>query len=198
MRDHYDTRERLIDAAHRLALRKGFDRTSVREVIAEAGVQRGSLYHFFPGKNDLGLAVLERDRAAFFAMLDTTLSAPGDPASALRSFFEAALKKHRESGFVGGCLWGNTALEMSDTNPAFAQVVAKVFEEWIARLERVVEQGQGAGMFRADLSPADLARMIVAAVEGGILLSRLGKTAMPMKVCLETVTLCVLNKKEGS
>jgi TetR/AcrR family transcriptional repressor of nem operon len=187
MTDRHDTRERLIDAAYRLSRRKGFDRTSVSEVIAEAGVQRGSLYHYFPGKEDLGLAVLERDRSEFMAMLDSTLSLSGHPASKLQAFFDAALKKHRESGFVGGCLWGNTALEMSDTNPAYAQLVAEVFDAWLAKTEAVIRRGQEEGEFRADLKAGDLARLVVAGIEGGIMMSRLTKSPRPFKTCLATL-----------
>ena len=195
MTDRKDTRERLIDAAYRLALRKGFDRTSVSEVIAEAGVQRGSLYHYFPGKDDLGLAVLERDRVGFMTMLDSTLSRPGDPATVLRGFFDAALKKQRATGFVGGCLWGNTALEMSDTNPAYAQLVGEVFKDWLARVEAVIRRGQDESEFRTDATAADLARLVVAGMEGGIMMSRLSKSPRPLKSCLNTLERCL--KCEG-
>lgn len=197
------TRERLIDAAFRLASLKGFDRVSTAEILEDAGIRRGSLYHFFPGKDALGLAVLERVRADFMAMLDQTLGAAVAPEVALDSFFKAALRKHRESGFEGGCLWGNTALEMSDTNPAFTQVVGEVFNDWIARLAKVMQAGQATEVFRADRKPVDLARMIVATVEGGILLSRLTKKTTPMKSCLETAKRCVMadgrttNRKDG-
>lgn len=190
------TRESLIDAAYRLASVKGFDRVSTADILEEAGVRRGSLYYFFPGKEALGLAVLERVRADFMALLDQTLGAAVAPEDALDRFFKAALRKHRETGFVGGCLWGNTAMEMSDTNPAFAKVVGEVFDEWIVRLTKVMQAGQETGVFRADRKPADVARMIVATIEGGILLSRLFKKAGPMQACLQTVMQCVLNKNE--
>lgn len=193
MPDSLQTRERLIDTAYRLASVKGFDRVSTADILEAAGVRRGSLYYFFPGKDALGLAVLERDRADFMAMLDQTLGADGAPEIALDRFFKAALRKHHATGFVGGCLWGNTALEMSDTNPAFAKVVSDVFDEWIARLTKVMRAGQTTGAFRADHKPADLARMIVATVEGGIMMARLFKKASPMKACLETAKRCVMS-----
>ncbi len=185
--DRKDTRDRLIDAARRLALRKGFDRTSVSELIAEAGVQRGSLYHYFPGKGDLGLAVLERDRVGFMTMLDSTLSRPGSPAKVLKGFFNAALKMHRDTGFVGGCLWGNTALEMSDTNPAYAKLVGEVFKTWLSRVEAVIGRGQDEGEFRTDVTAGDLARLVVAGIEGGIMMSRLTKSPRPFKICLDSL-----------
>lgn len=180
------TRERLIDAAYGLARRKGFDRTSVAEVMEAAEVGKGSLYHHFPGKDDLGLAVLERDRQGFMAFLDSALAAP-TPLAGLERFFALALQKHRETGFVGGCLWGNTALEMSDTNPAFARVVADVFEEWTAKVAAIIRAGQESGQIRADFPARDLARSVIAMIEGGIMLSRLTKQDGPLRACLATL-----------
>jgi TetR/AcrR family transcriptional repressor of nem operon len=185
--DRQHTKTRLIDAAYRLARSQGFDRTSISELIAEAGVQRGSLYHYFPGKDDLGLAVLERDRSEFMAMLASTLSPSGDPTRVLHAFFDAALTKHRETGFVGGCLWGNTALEMSDTKPAYAKLVAEVFNEWHAKVEAVIRRGQDDGAFRADVTAGDLAQLVVSGMEGGIMMSRLTKSPKPFKACLDSL-----------
>ncbi len=187
MKARTDTRERLIDAAYRLALRKGFDRTSISQVIAEANVQRGSLYHYFPGKDDLGLAVLERDRTAFMAMLTSTLPPSGDPTQVLTHFFDTILESHSATGFVGGCLWGNTALEMSDTNPDYAQLVTEVFNEWRAKVEAVIRRGQDQDTFRKDIASGDLARLVVAGIEGGIMMSRLTKSPQPLKTCLESL-----------
>ena len=180
------TRDRLIDAAYELARRKGFDRTSIAEVMEAADVGKGSLYHHFPDKASLGLAVLERDREVFMTMIDDCLTA-STPLEGLDRFLTTALERHRETGFVGGCLWGNTALEMSDSNPAYAQRVAAVFDEWIGKLAETIRAGQDRGMIRADFPATDLARSVVASVEGGIMLSRLTKEAAPLRACLASL-----------
>ena len=56
------TKERLIEEATGLINIKGLGATSVRDLLAATGVAKGSLYHHFPGKEDLGLAALERAR----------------------------------------------------------------------------------------------------------------------------------------
>jgi TetR/AcrR family transcriptional repressor of nem operon len=180
------TRERLLKEATHLVCRQGFSGTSVNTVLRAAGVKKGALYHHFPGKDDLGMAVLERDRKGFVAFLDSTLSAP-TPLEGLDRFFAAALSKHQETGFIGGCLWGNTALEMSDTNPGYTKLVTKVFDEWLARIERVIRQGQETRQIRTDLPAADLARLVVAGMEGGIMMSRLTKQSAPFKTCLNSL-----------
>lgn len=177
------TREKLIEAAYGLAIRKGFDRTSIGEILETAGVKKGNFFHHFPDKESLGLAVLERDRAQMLGMIEGSLQ-ESHPLKSIGRFFRLALQKHTAAGFVGGCLWGNTALEMSDSNPAFATYVADVFAAWTAKTESVIRAGQKSGEIRRDIPAASLARSVIAAVEGGIMQSRLSKKTTEMKSCL--------------
>lgn len=189
------TRERLIDVTSELACRRGFDRTSVSDVMEATGIGKGSFYYHFPDKDSLGLAVLEQDRVAFMAGLDACLDAP-TPLEGLERFFTRALEKHRANGFVGGCLWGNTALEMSDSNPAFTECVKAVFAEWTAKITATVRAGQEQGQIRPDLPASEMARSVVAVIEGGIMLSRLTKTEEPLKECLRTLRSLLLSVAE--
>ncbi|MFW5894277.1 MAG: TetR family transcriptional regulator C-terminal domain-containing protein, partial [Verrucomicrobiota bacterium] len=145
----------------------------------------------------LGLAVLERDREEFMAMLDNCLGGAGSALERLDCFFEAALSLHRGRGFVGGCLWGNTALEMSDSNLAFADFVAQVFDEWTDRLIAVIREGQDEGRIRDNVSAEKLAQSVVATIEGGIMLSRLKKDEAPLKGCLDMARLLLLGGTDG-
>jgi TetR/AcrR family transcriptional repressor of nem operon len=178
----------LVRAAARLAAIKGFDRTSVQDVMAEAGVGKGAFYHHFPTKDALGLAVLEQDRLEFMAMLDACFAAKRGVA-ALECFFRSAFEKHRATGFAGGCLWGNTALEMSDTNPAFVAPVDAVFKAWIGKVSQAIEDGQADGRIRKDAQASELALLVVSAIEGGIMLSRLRKDETPMRSGLDQLRL---------
>jgi len=191
MKESQATRDRLIDAFYRMAIRKGFDRTSVNDVLEVAGVKKGSFYYHFADKESLGLAVLERDQADFYAMIDACLDAP-TPLEGIRRFLAKALQKHRQNGFVGGCLWGNTALEMSDSNAQYATLVHQTFIVWGAKIEKAVREGQKCGQIRRDLSSESLAQWIVASIEGGIMLSRLAKNPGPLNNCIKTMKIMLL------
>lgn len=197
MRNAQATRERLLNEMTRLVQRQGFGSTSVNDVLQAAGFKKGTLYYHFPAKEELGLAVLERARDDFLAFLDSALAAP-TPMEALERFFKAALGEHRKSGFVGGCLWGNTALEMSDSNPVYAGFVKQVFDEWLCRIKRVIHAGQEAGQIRTDQPAAELARLVVAGIEGGIMMSRLTKHEEPLSSCLDgLMALLVAEPRRG-
>ncbi len=182
------TRERILDTAADLVVQRGFGATSMQELQERAGVNRGTLYFHFPGKEDLGLAVLERARRGFLAFLREALT--GDtPGERLERFFQAALRAHRATGFVGGCLWGNTALEMADAggDARYVRIVRAVFAEWIEMTRAVIAEAQESGQVRGDLKAADLALQVVCTIEGGIMLSRLRKSEVPLRTCLEAL-----------
>lgn len=184
-------RERLVDEATRLVRVRGFHATSVNTVLKAAGISKGALYHYFPGKEDLGLAVLARAGDGFHAFLDATLDTT-TPLASLERFFAAVLEKHRAAGFVGGCLWGNTALEMSDSDTACTAAVKRVFDAWIAKVEGVISAGQKNGQMRTDRSAAELAQLVVCTIEGGIMLARLRKQEAPLKNCLDSLRLLLM------
>ncbi len=178
------TKERLLEEATKLVHEKGFGATSLTELLTAAGIRKGTLYYHFPGKDDLGLAVLQRAKTKFLAAIDEVLTAP-TPKEAIQKFLEFALERHRARRFVGGCLFGNTALEMSDANSRFAESVGHLFRQWIDKIATVIAAGQEAGQFRRDIPAGDLAQVIVSTVEGGIMMSRLRKEEGPLKTCLD-------------
>lgn len=179
-------RERLICEMMRLVHEHGVTATSVSDVAEAAGVTKGALYHHFTTKHDLGLAALERAGAEFIDFIDDALNGRTGRA-ALESFFSAALDTHRRRGFVGGCPFGNLALEMADSDAHYTGILTQVFDTWVSRIQDVVVEGQQANEIRGDLAPDELARLIVAALEGGIMMSRLTKDEAPMKHCIESL-----------
>ncbi|MGZ9149196.1 MAG: TetR/AcrR family transcriptional regulator [Candidatus Deferrimicrobiaceae bacterium] len=180
------TRDHILGEASRLIQRKGIGATRVGEIIAAAGVHKGSLYFHFQDKEEIGRDVILQSACRFLGFIDRSLSG-ATPRIALGNFFDAALDFHRSAGFVGGCLFGNTALESSDSAPEMAALVDEVFIAWTERISRVIADGQQAGDFRDDIAAHDLAQQVVATLEGGIMLSRLRKKGAPLETCIETL-----------
>jgi TetR/AcrR family transcriptional repressor of nem operon len=189
------TRERLICEMMRLAHRQGFRATPVDDVIEATGVTKGALYHHFPSKDHLGLAALERFSTDFRMFLDQAMGGRTG-LDALDGFFAAALDRHRGRAFIGGCPFGNTALEMADGDPRYAEMVAEVFDEWVTRIRDAIADAQQAGEVRDDLAADDLARLVVASVEGGIMQSRLTRNEAPMKGCIESLRALLIRHAE--
>lgn len=180
------TREHILEVARSLFNTKGFNATTISDLVDATGMQKGSLYFHFAGKDDIAREVLREATEEFMAFLDTALS--GDnPGLALDSFFRSALNKHLATGFVGGCIFGNTALEMSDSNPELARHIAQVFDDWTDKIDCVVQSAQQKGQIRTDITSKVVAQNIIATIEGGIMMSRLKKDERPMRECLESL-----------
>jgi len=180
------TRDKILETARALFNTKGFNATTINDLVAATGLKKGSLYFHFSGKDDILQEVLKEATDEFMEFLSKALG--GDnPGENIENLFRCALGKHLATGFVGGCIFGNTALEMSDSNPEFAGAIDKVFDEWIDRVAVAVAGAQKNGQIRTDIQSDVLAKQIVATIEGGIMMSRLKKDESPMRECLETL-----------
>ncbi len=180
------TRQKIIAEARRLFELQGFQATSLNDLLVATGLKKGALYFHFSSKDEIGLAVLERARAELEIFLDQAL-AGATPGACLENFFLSILDWQRQLNFAGGCIFGNIALEMGDSDARFAIFVDQVFTDWIARIGEALSGAQASGEVRSELPAAALARHVVAATEGGIMLSRLKKNGRPLQDCFDSL-----------
>jgi TetR/AcrR family transcriptional repressor of nem operon len=180
------TREELVAAMQQSIHRRGVTRTSLSEVLAATGAKKGSLYFHFADKDELALAALERAAEDFVGFTEKHLRGE-TPAAQLRAFLSAIRRMHRDTDFVRGCIFGNTALETADDDPRYRELLRGVFEGWVTRLTAVVGEAQARGEVRADLAPRALARQMVTAVEGGVMQARLWRSEEPLAESLTTL-----------
>lgn len=180
------TRERILTEASKVFNRQGIAATTINDLLKATGTTKGNLYFHFASKEGVGLEVLCRERETFKVFLENALQ--GDtPGAQLEQFLCQVLERNRYRGFVGGCLFGNTALESSDTAPPFANLVSEVFTEWIGKVQAVIAAAQATGQVRQDLPADHLAELVVVTIEGGIMQSRLKKDEGPLARALDTL-----------
>ena len=180
------TRARVIREARILITARGFKNTTINEIIQATGVKKGAMYFHFSSKDELGLAVLTDARDEFFAFLDQAVA--GDsPMERLNAMMAALLRQQENTHFVGGCLFGNTALEMSDSHEEFARIIQAVFVHWIDLLTEIILRGQEDGTITSALPARSLAKTVVAVVEGGIMMARASKKTSDFTDCTRTV-----------
>lgn len=177
------TRNHIIKSARNILVVKGFYNTSISNIIAVSGVKKGNLYYYFSSKEELGLAVLEDAKEEFFSFLEKSFWG-ADPVEKVINSCEAILKEQKRQNFVGGCLFGNTALEMSDCNENFARVINTVFSMWIEQLTVLLSNARTLGLLKIKIPERLLAKTIVAIIEGGIMMSRVSKDEQDLEDCL--------------
>ncbi|OGW49957.1 MAG: TetR family transcriptional regulator [Nitrospirae bacterium GWC2_57_9] len=188
------TRQKIIAEATRLMQQNGFEATSMSDLVNATGLQKGCLYFHFQGKDDLLAAVLEKAKADFLLLVDGALSGK-TPGERLDNFLKEVLDYQRNQGIDCGCIFGNTAVEMSNKDKRIAAFVRDLFDQWTGKIRKVVKAAQQAGQVTVDI-PADvLARHIIMSLEGGIMLSRLEKDEKPLKDCLTALRVVIGLKK---
>lgn len=180
------TKQRILKETRYLLTTNGFYNTSLNDIIRNTGVKKGNLYYYFPSKEDLCLAVLEDARDEFFAILEKSFVG-ATPLDRIHNFCQALLKEQKNKNFVGGCLFGNAALEMSDCNARFSKVLNDVFSTWLDHVQSHISQAQSAGTLATNLPPRMLAKLLVASLEGGIMMARVSKDERDLEDCILSI-----------
>ena len=186
-RDGRQTREAILEAATELMHLKGYQATTLDDVLRESGVGKGNFYYHFKSKEDLGYAILDQVVLAFLEQtLDPCFSDAAVPRlTQIRCFLDLVLAAQRERNCVGGCALGNLASELSDVHEGFRGRLSSVFSAWRERLRWALEQSQAAGSVRPDCRPDAVAQFLVASLEGAILVTKLTKDIGVMERCVE-------------
>jgi TetR/AcrR family transcriptional repressor of nem operon len=166
-----DTRTRLVTTAMELFWRKGYASTSISDVLQAAGANSGSLYHFFPGKQDLLVAVLEAYRDGIGPLL--LQPAWQDVDDPIERIF-ALLARYRElivqTECSYGCPIGSLALEIHEPDPPVRERLAANFDAWVAAIEECLV---AAGTrLNTDIDRRALAEFVLTTMEGGVMLTR--------------------------
>jgi len=181
-----ETRSHILLESRRLFTLQGFQNTSISTIIAATGVKKGNLYYHFPSKEELGLAVLLDARDEFFTILEHSFVGDRMVPRILHSC--NAIKGLIQQGdFVAGCLFGNTALEMTDANSRFGQIIREVFSHWIELIEQELQLEADLTAVDPPLSTESLAIAIVALLEGGIMLARVYQDGKNLEVCITAI-----------
>ena len=131
-----DTRNRILSVAARLFEANGFEGTAVAAILREADVNSGSLYHFFPSKEALLVAVLEKYVEVLEpALLGAAERAADDPIERVFALLELYRGRLLVSGFSRGCPVGELSLEIASRFPGARHLVDDYFESWTGRVE---------------------------------------------------------------
>ena len=169
------TRDRLILAAMRLFWEKGYNTTSVADIVREAGAHSGSLYHFFPTKQDLLVAVLEQYHAGIGPMLlEPAWQGVSDPIERVFALLAAYRQRLVETDCFYGCPIGSLALELHEPDPPVREKLAANFDAWTSAIRGCLDEA--ANRIPPDVDRAELAQFVLSTMEGGVMQSRTHRT----------------------
>ena len=177
------TRHRILEAGAELVHSQGFNHTGISEVLRAAGVPKGSFYFYFKSKDDFGLALIDHFRELFGRMTMQFLDDQSLPhLMRLRKVFAWFLDYFAQHDFERGCPVGNLAQEMSDLNPAFRKSLSDAIQGMIQATARCLRNAQEAGELSPRHDPDALARFLISAWEGSLILMKVEKGPGPMEL----------------
>jgi TetR/AcrR family transcriptional repressor of nem operon len=168
-RRNADTAQRILDVAEQLVQVRGFNGFSYADVAGELGVTKASLHYHYAGKAELGQALIARYAERFaerLAAIDADGAIAPAKLAAYASLYGDVLRGRRM------CLCGMLAAEYETLPEPIRQTVVAFFDDNETWLERVLEQGRADDELRFDASARDTARMIIAGLEGAMLVAR--------------------------
>lgn len=173
-----DTRQRLVEAARDLFLAQGYQGTGIAQILKHAGANSGSLYHYFPTKEDLLMAVLGwyQDHIQD-DLLDLHTAHLDDPIERVFGLLDGYRKMLEGCGFVVGCPIGNLALELANSHPGARPLLQANFDQWVDAVTGFLDAA--ADRLPEDLDRRALAVHILTAMEGGVMLARTYRSLEP-------------------
>ncbi len=177
------TKQRLVMAAMQLFAEKGYQSTSVADILRAAGANAGSLYHVFPTKQDLLVAVLDAYREGIAPMLlGPAWQGVEDPIERVFALLAAYRGMLAGSDCLYGCPIGSLALELHEPDPDVRQALAVNFDGWVGHVQACFE---AAAERLAGADPYKLAVLTLTIMEGGVMQSRTHRTLEAFDIGVE-------------
>src|SRR3990172_8886355 len=164
--------DEVLDKAMQAFWRRGYEATSMQDLVERTGINRGSLYSTYRDKHALFLAALRKYAETVHHRRLADVEARYGPREAIRQSFLAFTRQLSEKGGRRGCFLTNTALELAAHDPEAGRIVAEAQKETEAWFARMIEKGKAVGEISPQVKPAQAAQGLLALLIGLSVLNR--------------------------
>jgi TetR/AcrR family transcriptional regulator, transcriptional repressor for nem operon len=178
------TRARIVAGAAELVYARGIAGTSLDDIMAATGTSKSQLYHYFADKDALVLEVIRSQLAKVIAGQETQLRELRS-WDGLQRWRDHVVEATRATGGVGGCPLGSLSSQVADRSESARRVLADCFAEWEGYLCDGFTAMRANGDLSADADPRLLATSVMAALQGGLLLSQATHGVQPLELALD-------------
>jgi TetR/AcrR family transcriptional regulator, transcriptional repressor for nem operon len=178
------TRERIVGAAAGLIFERGVAATSIEDVKVAAGVSSSQLYHYFADKQALVHAVIAHQSDAVIVAQEPLLGKL-DSLDALRAWRDQAVTIEKQLQCRGGCPIGALAGELAETDPEAREAIRRGFARWEDAIGAGIHAMHERGELPAAVDPDRLALALLAAHQGGLVLTQVRRDPAPIEAALD-------------
>ncbi len=179
-----ETRQRIVDAAADLIFQQGVAHTTIDDVRAAADVSSSQLYHYFDDKPALVRAVVDHQADTMVGQQEAIDFSTLDGLRAWRDF---VIEHEREIDGTGGCPVGSLGSQLAETDPEARAHVAEGLRRWQATIQSGLREMHARGELTPETNPDTLALALLAALQGGLLLTQIQRNIQPLEAALDAM-----------
>jgi TetR/AcrR family transcriptional repressor of nem operon len=165
------TRRKIVEAAAPIFNKRGYEGSSLNDLMEATGLKKGGIYRHFSSKEELAVEAFDYTWEAAWNSRLLHVDEMANGVEKLKQLIANFVD--RRSPVAGGCPILNTATDADDGNPALRAHAAKALRSWLSRLQTIVEQAREQRETRPGVDPKVVATVIVASLEGALMMSRL-------------------------
>jgi TetR/AcrR family transcriptional regulator, transcriptional repressor for nem operon len=177
------TRERILECAADLIYLRGVQGASNDALRRAAGVSGSQLSHYFPDKESLVRATLAWRAESMMGLREDPPRGPLDSMAALRTWADSYVG--RPEVVTGGCSFGSLAAEVLKSDLDVGDAITDGFARWRAQFKDGLIAMRGRGRLRPDADVDQLATSLMAAFQGGLLLTQAAGDIRPLRQALD-------------
>ncbi|MCS3472252.1 TetR/AcrR family transcriptional repressor of nem operon [Pseudomonas sp. JUb42] len=186
-RENSDVRQGILDVGQRIMAAKGYSAVGLNEILAEAGVPKGSFYHYFGSKDAFGEAILESYFHDYLSELDQTLSQPGlDMGQRLLNYWRIWQDTQSFLDCQGKCLAVKLGVEVADLSEAMRAVLKRGTSGITSRLARAIEAGAAEGSLKINDDPDAIAQSLYQLWVGASVMVKISRSTEPFSTAMAT------------
>jgi TetR/AcrR family transcriptional repressor of nem operon len=187
IRDTSDVRQGILDVGQRIMAAKGYTAVGLNEILATAGVPKGSFYHYFGSKDAFGEALLESYFETYLDEIDQTLIQPGlTMAQRLLNYFRIWQDTQSFQDCQGKCLAVKLGVEVADLSEAMRAVLKRGTSGIIDRLASGIESGLAEGSLAISGTPHEVAQNLYQLWLGASVMVKITKSVQPFETAMST------------
>ncbi|AYN96681.1 TetR/AcrR family transcriptional regulator [Pseudomonas sp. LTJR-52] len=192
-RETSDVRQGILDVGQRIMAAKGYSAVGLNEILAAAGVPKGSFYHYFDSKDSFGEALLESYFQTYLEELDQILNQPGlTMAQRLMNYWEVWQESQSFMDCQGKCLAVKLGVEVADLSEAMRSVLKRGTSGITDRLAQALETGVAEGSLKVSNDPYVVAQSLYQLWVGASVMVKISRNTQPFEMAL-TTTRQILN-----
>ncbi len=171
------SKEKILRKAAELIHTKGYNHTSIKDILEAATVTKSNFYYHFESKEQLAFEILaERMRQFYALIIAPSLHAQDlDPLQRLYALFDRLVDMGKSPLGELGCPFGNLAQEVSSIHESLRLSLSAMFHAISEAMAQCFEEGKEAGIFQESLPSRQLADFAVAQIQGSFLLRKTHK-----------------------